>query len=592
MKSVTKKTRFSFIISALISLFVSFSSCNSEPQEVLDYKQFYTGVDDVDAAILGLYGRFSELQAQVVILNELRADLLDITPNADYYLEEINVNRPSKENPWSNVSKFYGIIQYSNDILVNLDSMLTKKRITTDEYVERYSDVASVRIWTYLQVGIHFGKVTYFSTPVYAEKDLSKGTELSLDELIPVLIADMEELPTLDEYKVSNLIKDKIDDVYSLAPMFINKHCLLADLYLFNDQYDQAANQYRLVLATGEENGDASKFRLVGPGGAEVVEKGESLPTWYGVGYYRYYESDMNSMFNTWRRIFVSTTTSGLNEMIWHVSYDKRYNNDFLAFRKLFDPLSKNGTYKLKPSVYAVDSVWGKQLQFNGAPFDARGLTGAFDKVANDYVIRKYSMFDEFPNGNYAGGWWLYRAGGLHLRFAEAANRAGYPKLAWAMVNSGLKGSTFVYTKPDGTIYPGDSIKIPGENPFNLYPYPFTFDARQSDQPYIRAPWRSSVGIRGRVSLQSIPFPESCVTKDDSIHFMEKVIIQEAALELGFEGHRWEDLVRVARRLNKEQPGKGDHFLWDENIKHKYEKSGNSAADLSSSDKWFLPAQY
>ncbi|MDD3321223.1 MAG: RagB/SusD family nutrient uptake outer membrane protein [Paludibacter sp.] len=588
MKSIIKKIKNYLAATALLSLIFTFSSCETEPLEVLDYKQFYTGTEDVDAAILGLYGRFSELQAQVVVLNELRADLLDITPNADYYLEEINNNRPSKENPWANVSKFYGIIQFSNDIMTNLKSMLSDKKITQDEYNERYSDVASIRVWVYLQIGIQFGKATYFTTPVYSENDVNNGIELSIDDLIPTLIAEMESLSTLEDYKVSNLIKDKIDDVYSLASMFINKHCLLGDLYLFNDQYESAALQYRLVLATGEANGDVSKYRLVGPGGSDVVNKGESLPTWYGVGYYRYYGDDVNSMFNTWRRMFASTTTNGLNEMIWFVSYDKRYNSDFTAFRKLFDPVIKNGSYKLKPSDYAVESVWGNQVQLNSAPFDARGLTGGFDKVGNDNVIRKYSMFDEIPNGNYAGGWWLYRAGGLHLRFAEAANRAGYPKLAWAMVNSGLKGNTFVYTKADGTTYPGDSIKIPGENPFNLYPYPFTFDARQSDQPYIRAPWRSSVGIRGRVSLKSLTFPETCVTKDDSIHFMENVIIQEAALELGFEGHRWEDLVRVARRLNKEEAGKGDRFLWDENIKKKFDKSGNTAADLSSSDKWYI----
>jgi hypothetical protein len=590
MKNIHVKFRLTI---SLLVCAISFSmiSCDTEPLAVLDHKQFYSGVDDVDASILGLYGRFAELQAQVVVLNELRADLLDITPNADFYLEEISFNRPSAENPWSNTTKFYGIIQFCNDIMSNLDNMLHDNKVTVDEYNERYADVASVRVWTYLQLGIHFGQVSYYNKPVYTTADLAKGEELSLDQLIPKLIAEMEALPTLDQYKVSNLIKDRIDNVYSLVPVFINKRCLIGDLYLFNDQYDLAAEQYRLVLATGESNNDASKYRLVGPGGADVVEKGGSLPSWYGVGYYRYYGDDLSSMFNTWRRMFASTTTSGLNEMIWIMSYDKRYNADFFAFRKLFDPVSENGFYKLKPSIYAVDSIFGKQVQVNGAPFDARGLTGSFDQVGGDYIIRKYAMFDEFPVNNYAGGWWLYRAGGLHLRFAEAANRAGYPKLAWAMVNDGLKGSGFIFKKPDGTNYPGDSIKLPGDSPFDLYPYPYTFDARQNDQPYIRAPWRSSVGIRGRVSLKTVPFPASCVTKTDSIHFMEKFIIQEAALELGFEGHRWEDLVRVARRLNKENPGSGDRFLWDENIKHKYDLSGNESPDMSSSDKWFLRVQ-
>ena len=65
--------------------------------------------------------------------------------------------------------------------------------------------------------------------------------------------------------------------------------------------------------------------------------------------------------------------------------------------------------------------------------------------------------------------------------------------------------------------------------------------------------------------------------------------ISQAAKELGFEGNRWQDLLRVARRLNRETPGKGTQFLWDENIKKKYDRSGISGVDMSSEDKWYLP---
>jgi hypothetical protein len=47
-------------------------------------------------------------------------------------------------------------------------------------------------------------------------------------------------------------------------------------------------------------------------------------------------------------------------------------------------------------------------------------------------------------------------------------------------------------------------------------------------------------------------------------------------------------LIRLARRLNKENPGSGNRFLWDENIAKKYQQSGGGA-DLSSEDKWYLP---
>ena len=48
-------------------------------------------------------------------------------------------------------------------------------------------------------------------------------------------------------------------------------------------------------------------------------------------------------------------------------------------FWKYSNPVGQAGwKVLLKPSQYAVDSVWGKEIQKNGFPFDARGLTGAF----------------------------------------------------------------------------------------------------------------------------------------------------------------------------------------------------------------------
>ncbi|MBN2613391.1 MAG: RagB/SusD family nutrient uptake outer membrane protein [Bacteroidales bacterium] len=575
----------------LLAFFIPFYSCTDTfPEEVLDYKNVYTNVDDADAAILGLYGQFSELAAQVVVLNELRADLMDVTGNATTDLEEINLNRPSENNPWANVTKFYGVIQTCNDILFNFDKMLQEKKMIQAEYDERYSDVAALRTWVYLQLGIHFGKVNYITEPVVSLTDLedTNADELTLDQLLPELILCMESLPSLEEYQSSKLTLNNIDG-YSLSPFFINKKCLLADLYLFdadnsNGYYDKAAKLYRDVLATGEDVGSNTKYRLY-----TWVWNTTATPNWYQILYRDGRYEDFNSLYNSWREMFAGTTTSSaaLNELIWFISYDKKFEPKY-PLPKLFDPISESGDYQLKPSVYAVDSVWGGQLQKNGYPFDARGLTGAFVEIGGNYYVRKYSYFQDFPSNDVAGNWFLYRAGMLHLRYAEAANRAGYPMLAWALVNDGIPGTAFVFKKPNGSNYPNDSIRISGDSPFSLYTYPYSFDGRQSDIPYLRQPWRNNGGIRGRANLPNVIFPADALTKHDSILFMEKVIAREAALELGFEGHRWEDLIRIARRLNKETPGAGTHFFWDENLAKKYEITGGGV-DMSSPENWFLP---
>ncbi|MFT3751822.1 MAG: RagB/SusD family nutrient uptake outer membrane protein [Paludibacter sp.] len=587
-----KATRW--LIPALFAflIIIPFQACvDTEPLEVLDYKDFYTDMNDADAAILGLYGQFMDLASQVVVLNELRADLMDVTPNASTDLQEINVGKPSRNNQWANTTKFYKVIQSCNDIIFNFNKMLAENKMTQDEYAERYSDVAALRSWTYLQLGIHFGKVPYITTPIISPSDLNqyKDKELGLDELVDSLIVCMEKLPTLEDYKASKLVQSTLDG-YSLAPSFINKRCLLGDLYLFAAKtpadYTKAASVYRKVLATGEDltaTTNNIKYKLY----SYVSFSGYNFQVLYTRGK----EDDAASLQNYWLAMFAATTTNSysLSEMIWFFSYDTKFAPAY-PFLKLFNPAGVNGgEYLLKPSDYAVESVWGAETQRNGYPFDARGLTGAFTTDGSNNYIQKYSLFGG-STSSVKGNWFLYRAATLHLRYAEAVNRAGYPKLAWVLVNNGISNN-FLFTKPDGTLYPSDSIKIAGSSPFSPYPFPFNFDARQSDapRPYIRAPWRNNGGIRGRANLPNVPFPATCVTTQDSIRFMEKVIAHEAALELGFEGNRWEDLIRISHRMNKEQAGSGNTFFWNDNLKKKYDRAGIAGADLSTEEKWFLP---
>jgi len=586
-----KKILF-FIFSVLL---FSTSCVDTVPEEVLDHKDFYAGVDDADNAILGLYGQFMELAGQVVVLNELRADLMDVTPNASPDLQEININAPSRDNPWSDVSKFYTVIQSCNDILHNFDLMLENNRLIQAEYDERYSDVAALRTWIYFQLGIHFGKVPYITEPVVNIDDLNryKDNELTLDQLVPELISCMESLPTLEDYKGSKLVQQTLDG-YSLAPFFINKRSFLGDLYLFNNQYEKAAVEYRTVLAIGEDL-DATNRDCYVKNRLYTFPWTSGTPDWFQILYRDGKIDDFNSLYNAWRNMFSATTTgrSGLEEMIWFIAYDSKFEPKY-PFLELFNPIGYNGgKYYLKPSKYAVDSVWGSETQKNGFPFDARGLTGAYQEIGTDNYVWKYSYYGETSNtsaGWPEGSWFLYRAATLHLRYAEAANRAGYPKLAWAFVNDGLSGGTFIFRKPDGSEYPQDSIKITGNSPFDPYPFPYNFDARyKTTAPRITTAWRSNGGVRGRANLPNRNFPATATTLKDSIMFVEKLIISETAKELGFEGNRWQDLLRIARRLNKENPGEGTRFLWDENIKKKYELSGVTGVDLSSEDKWFLP---
>jgi hypothetical protein len=276
--------------------------------------------------------------------------------------------------------------------------------------------------------------------------------------------------------------------------------------------------------------------------------------------------------------------SNAATEWIWTLSYDKAFTPTY-PFINLFANEGR-GSYLLKPSQYAIDELWEKQVQKNGFVFDGRGRESSFKKVNGEYVVQKYlyNYSTEKPFEQ-SGRWFLYRAGLLHLRYAEAANRAGYPKLAYALLNQGVR-TTYTWTIEGEDILTEHQMQS-GYAPGNYYPEPFYLDARQSEQPYYRRPWRDNQGIRGRAYLNSKEFPENATTTQDSIFFMEKVILEETALECGFEGNRWGDLVRIARRMNGEGR-QGTQYLID-NLSKKYQLSGKTMPDLSDEKKWYLP---
>lgn len=580
-------------VSLSLSVMLSLSSCmDVDIAEAVAYEDFYATLDDADAAVMGIYGKVMGIADRLVVLNELRGDMLDVSLNADYDLIDINLHRAEADNYWADITPIYEVIQNCNDALHNFDIMLSDKKLTQDQYNERYADIGAIRTWLYYQLGVHFGTIPYYTKPIASVHDLNtvQTTMLSLDALIPQLISFMEGLATLEDYRNSKLITGTIDG-QSLVPYFINKKILLGDLYLFNNEYDKAALMYRQVLAKDEDaaiTANQIAYRIY----MDRSWQGGEV-THFSVLFNRFTPDDLRNYYNAWVNMFKWGADDRWvrTEMIWQMTYNTKFAPEY-PFIRLFSAEGK-GEYLLRPSTYAIEEMWGKEPHNNGFPFDVRGVTGGVKQLADGrYAVDKYSMNYDAVNTPYdnSGKWFLYRAATLHLRFAEAANRSesggGYPRLAWALTNDGIIGDAFAWRRPNGSLFRGDSIRYSSSGPGNPYPAPYYFDGRFTDQPYFRSPWRYNGGIRGRANLRNVSLSH-ITNKQDSINAIEKMIVREAGLELAYEGHRWTDLIRVARRLQKLN-GTGGQFLHDQ-LYRKYELAGLPVPDFSNESNWYLP---
>ncbi len=592
------KKYFSFFLLGTVVLCAG--SCKKvfdlQPKDVVDNTQMYRNVYDADAAVIGVYGKLMKLAKQYVLLNELRADLMDITANADVNLRQVSEHNVSGNNPYTDPRPFYEVIINCNDVLKNFDIMYHNSKLKQAEYYQRYSDVAAIRSWVYLQLGIHFGKIPYVTDPLAKVSDLSDASKFPIIELQPLidtLVKFVESLPFLNDYPGGTTLLTTVDG-YSTQKFFINKNMLLGDLYLWDGQYNKAAVSYRKVMdingGAGQNETYYAQYRVTYTGEATV-------------GYSR--TGDASSLIYTpgWRYLFERGQDNSFNwEWIWVLPFDSRFAPDN-PFIDLFS--NSGGSYLVRPSQQAIDN-WNSQQQtvlVSGAPaaampFDARA-NFTYRTINGQPVIMKYIYNYMGLNNtpidilNRSGKWFIWRATTLHLRFAEAANRDGKYKVAYALVNRGLRDTydngniSTLTTDSIGSVwrsYNGARDNTLNEQTF--LPYPYDFDAREGTSPLYRSTWYRNTGVRGRANLYAVKLPTT-----DSVTNVENMIINENGLELAYEGSRWPDLLRVAIRRN--DPA----FLADK-VYAKLTKSGMSAgaaaqvrAKLMAKD-WFLPFKW
>lgn len=553
MKVLFSRSRFS-LFAAFVGLLV-LSSCRKildvQPENQLNREQTYRNVFDADAAVIGVYGKFMNLAKQYIVLNELRADLMSVTTNSDKYLRQLSTHSVTADNPYINPTPFYEVILNCNDVMKNFDIMLAGKKLKVDEYNQRYSDVASIRTFVYLQLGIHFGTVPYVTDPLAQVSDLrneSLFSKLPFQQLLAELIKTMEALPYKGFYPAGNTLVTTVDQ-YFTQKFFINKYVLLGELHLWNGVYDpssyrKAAAAYRVVISTEDNNGNINTqkntYHLVG---AYDVTNGNNN----AVSYVRFRETDITALYNTntegWRSMFsrgkLSYDANWNYKWIWVLPF----NNNFSPKNPFIDLFSnRGGSYLVKPSQLAIDN-WNSQVQQNNFPFDARGLF-TYKIIDGQPVIMKFlyyyldglSLLPSINANGRNGDWFLYRDELLWQHFGEAANRDGRHKLAFAIVNNGINATYSPDPRPSNVTNIQQTFDMP----------PYDFDARNGDNPNFRAIYRDVAGLRGRAFLKV----RTVTNPADSLLQLENFLVDEGGLELAYEGQRWPDLLRVALRRN------------------------------------------
>lgn len=467
----------------LMSFGLATTSCEDMLTPDMDRNvENFTGRDTVNF-YLGILSNVQEMIENNVILGEVRGDLCEPT---DYVSDTISavanfIPTEDAENGLLNRAAYYKVINQCNYYLARVDTMAQKNNIY---YMRKeYAQVQAIRAWTYMQLVQNYGTVPFITRPVESagtgwESNSPEGT-VNADNLLDKLLEnnlmrayEYERLLGLPNYGTFKTGAVDIPHKLTLFPTAL----VLGDLYLLRgastSDYERAAAFYYDYLedAGAITNGNAG-FRVSYNGEDEIYTPNENgdwvMPTLnYNGDLITLVPSAANaSIGKTLTRVaqiygfdpHSSTSSTDQGDagiaLSGQISVQVNYKNRQIAPTPSYINLCQNQIYALQESE--------NKIEYPANLGDCR-IDGTIKYMREDgqrrAFIQKFCP-RAMSSESYLSGFTfrynmpVYRKRQIYLRFAEAINRAGFPRHAFAILRNGLQAKKMPAIRYDSVQY-------------------------------------------------------------------------------------------------------------------------------------------
>ena len=477
----------------LMGVGIATTSCEDMlTPDLTRYTENFSGRDTV-YFYNGILRNVQDMVEQNELLGDLRSDLVATTKYTSDSISNIvkyENKRIDGEDQLLNRAAYYKVINQCNFYLAKVDTTAQKNNI---KYMKReYAQVLNIRAWAYLQLVQTYGTVPFITKPVdNADTGWEKNPEkwATADNLLDLLKADLKTAngieyangygyPDYGEYQTGNS-NFKVNTKY----LRFYSDLILGDLYLLHSanrqDYIEAAKSYYKFLRRYNNStynvtgGFATYSRSQLPNG--TYQYYPRVDSWIGSGLNASSLGNENITIipsaanNTFGRVLSrnvqifgfdpssrNSTSSDVNggsvstsgQVTISVNYRSRQVGPSNAYVNLCKAQSYSNTEYASGIASNITYFTGVgDARMHGTAPIVETKEGGRDETENRYIM-KSAVPASVDGSGLASGYSfkhfrsIYRVRQVWLRYAEAINRAGFPRLAFAVLRDGLDHQT------------------------------------------------------------------------------------------------------------------------------------------------------
>lgn len=493
-----KKKSIIGLFFSLMGLGAMTTSCEDMLTPDVDrYSQGFSGKDTVNF-YFGILANLQDMVENNMLLADMRSDLVQPTDYVSDSVASIINFEPvgDTDNGLLNRAGYYKVINQCNYYLAAADTLAQKNSI----YYMRteFAQVQFVRAWTYMQLVQTYGKVPFITKPV---DNAGTGWETNPEawaessNLLDLLLEDglqrayeFQKVYGLPSYGTLNNGHITMPETMCNFPGDL----VMGDLYLLRGRskadYEQAAMYYYTYI--NEQARDYGQMVTTSYRAAANVSRRNNMVEYFPSGSYwiRSFTDRSSNVSNHMENITLSLSASSSNfgtvmtrsaqiygydpesstftgtddnaeedevNTTGQISVTANFRNRQLMASPAYKKLSDSQDYRFSVNTERDENsetmedinkvTYPEKLgdcRYSGVVKEVRTTAGNLPFVQTRATTTNYSDQVSPLSFNFNYTYPLYRLCQVYLRFAEAVNRAGFPRHAFAILRDGLSAET------------------------------------------------------------------------------------------------------------------------------------------------------